>query len=411
MTGATRIIAIGVAATLGLTVAAIPSVMAIGEPEPVPFSSTLTLDTRANPQVTLKGTTLSQALTTNPTSRNACSLVQEADPSLLSFTGYLGATVTDVGFKNASLGVNEKISSVCNRVDALSTTGKVETLELVLTPGLEVVPGSPVLGISSASLDIEVASITKLFSKQRAVVEALAYEAGNPTPIGQWTVTQGVGECLVAEGSNCRLNVATPGKYFNRLTLTAKAGAFSLEGGTDSAGPSTFELVSLVDQVLDCDVPYTSAQGNATVEYIGNADGSECGEFGVTLSSGEEDVTFLKPLALDPDAQFIFDVTWTRESGSPEATVPTVKIDFENWPESVTPFDNDLPFCPSYLYDGGALVGVQDAADFTSLPDWRLDLDGKQYACLDDPRSVDVAADAVTITDKIYLIGDAKMRL
>ncbi len=171
---------------------------------------------------------------------------------------------------------------------------------------------------------------------------------------------------------NCRLEIDPAGDAtFTRLTLKAKAGAFSLEGGSDEATPATattpatyvppttFELVSFVDEVLDCETNFTSANENATVDYLGNADGSKCGEFGVTLTSGDKEVIFLKPLSLNPSAQFIFDVTW-KQAGGPAVEIPTVTIDFEN-PSGVKV--DDMGFCPEILYSEVELVGVQGDGD------------------------------------------------
>ena len=72
----------------------------------------------------------------------------------------------------------------------------------------------------------------------------------------------------------------------------------------------------------------------------------------------------------------------------------------------------DMPFCPDYLYDElGNLVGVSDDADLAALPDFEVDLDGKQYACLDYPRDVEIGPEFATVHDSVLLIGDARMRL
>jgi hypothetical protein len=279
---------------------------------------------------------------------------------------------------------------------------------------------------------------------KKSTVKAEAY-LGAVIPdnkVGEATLVQGSGSdttkdyCAFASyGQTCSWDLDF-GARFDTLRLTAVAGAFGV------VGESTFALQSEVDKALSCTDP-TLTQGNAAVEYIGNADGSECGEFGVTLEAGDEEIVFLKPLDLDPDAQFIFDVTWTEKKASDEgdpaateATVPGVTIDFENYPAGFgDPIVSEMPFCPDYLYGPDpdftapddtpqaeapiVLLGVQEDQDFVALPDWREDLDGKQYACLDQPRQVNISAgkngevyeSVLTVNDRIYLIGDARMRL
>jgi hypothetical protein len=381
-------------------------------------AGTLTLRTGTTDAISFgEGTSaMSQALTT----AGDCNLLNPAG-SLLQFTGYLGdpgatdTTTPPVGFKNDSIGVNEEIDSLCFRVDTTSRTGKPEYLDVALSPSLVNFAGRPLLA-SSASLDIEVKQ-AGLLNRTKAKVEATALRDGSP--VGTFTLVQGSATstestfyCNVGDQGNCRWTI-TPDGYFDTLRLKAASAGFSLEGGSETGtSATTFDLVSEVDTVLDCDEP-TLTQGDATVTYLGNADGSDCGAFGVTLTAGDGELRFLKPLDIDPTAQFIFDVTWKQASEGPAAAVPTVSIDFEN-PTGVR--DDDLQFCPEILYFEGDLVGVQDPDDIGLLPDWRPEdeafpLDGTQYACLADPRSVDIGAGEVTITDRIFLIGDAKMIL
>lgn len=344
-----------------------------------------------------------------PMGSEGCNLAPTAG-GLLEFTGFVGTTKKPVGYKSGSIGVNEKVTALCNLVDPATTEGGgIETLELTLGDDLVNFANRPLLA-SQAELDVRVGvNAWPYIWRRNATVEARFYVGDTATQVGgTYTLIQGSGTssgnttyCGVTYGGTCAWDIAPPGR-FDTVRLTAVAGAFGL------VGESTLALESEVDKALDCDDP-TLTQGNARVEYLGNADGSACGQFGVTLAASDDEVRFLKPLDIDPTAQFIFDVDWTQESEGPAATVPTVTIDFEN-PTGVT--IDDMPFCPEILYSaGGDLVGVQDPADISSLPDWRADLAGTQYACLDDPRSVSIGADTVTVTDKVFLIGDARMRL
>jgi hypothetical protein len=117
-------------------------------------------------------------------------------------------------------------------------------------------------------------------------------------------------------------------------------------------------------------------------------------------------------LSVSPDAQFIFDITWTRDNadGSPAFDVPTAQIDFEA--PSLQGFQ-DMAFCPDILYVDGVLTGLPEGTNPTQLgtdfvPESQLP--GFQFACVSNPRDVQLGASEITVTDKVFLIGDAKMR-
>ena len=136
------------------------------------------------------------------------------------------------------------------------------------------------------------------------------------------------------------------------MRLTATKAAFSLEGGSSTSGasPSTFDLVSEVDSSCECEPGQKYTEGTTTVTYIGNAGrvnapaSASCSPARIRRSS------FLKPLDVDPDAQFIFDVTWTKpnEGADPEVGLPTAEIDFEVAGEVGF---TEMPFCPTVLYN------------------------------------------------------------
>ena len=205
--------------------------------------------------------------------------------------------------------------------------------------------------------------------------------------------------------------------------MTKLAGLYA-QGQTRVTEPAatTFDLVSEVTAVIPCEDGDPLVVGNTTVEYLGNADpGDLCEAFGVTLESGDTQVRFLKPLDISPTAQFVFEISWTLEpepgqSWSAGVTLPPAYIDFElPGGEGEKP----MPFCPAYLFDdAGALVGVTDQtseadrADLSSRDMETLNVPGAaetQFACIGS-RQVDAGAEFI-VSDMIYLIGDAKMRL
>ncbi len=378
------------ALTIGGAVAVVPA-LADGSVETA--AGQLVLTTGATDAVTYGDNT--QALTTS----GACTL-STSGSDLLTITGSIGAKSLPAGFKSDSIGVDERLASLCNQVDTYSNVGS-ETITLSLGSDVQYLPGVPALA-TSASLDLEVRSLWF----QKARVKAVATLDG--ATVGSVELAQGAGDCKVSDGGNCRLTI-TPGGRFDTLQLTALKGAFALEGGSDSgASPSTVDLVADVDAVLDCVTDPTISDGSTSIEYLGNADGSTCNGFGATLTGGDEEVQFLKPLAVDPTAQFLVDIDWKQDgTGTPAATLPDATIDFEIGTENVT----TMEFCPDYLYNTeGELVGITNPADIASLPDYEPDLAGSQFACI-GTRSAEVDASTVTISDKIFLFGDAKMRL
>jgi hypothetical protein len=385
----------------------------------------LTLTTGAVDAVSYEGTT--QALAPSGTT---CNLDGAGAGSLLTFIGYLGTpgaagtTSPPVGFKNDSIGVNEEIDSLCYRVDTTSRTGKTEFLDVKLAD-LKNFAGRPLLA-KSAALDIEVKQ-AGLFNTTKAKIEATAL-LGNSVQ-GTFNLIQGSGTstattfyCPVGDTKNCQWKIELPADtYFDTLRLKAVAGGFSLKGGSDgptdsNAKPTTFDLVSEVDQLITCDaegnpVDPTIADPNASVTYLGDTTGG-CTGFGVTLESDPTSLRFLKP-STTVNAQFVVTAIWQPERPSPltpAITLPAPKVDFE-----LGGGEKDMQFCPDYLFDSeGVLVGITDtssAEDKANLA--LLDMDpaaGTQYACVGG-RTADVSEANYEVDDTIYLVGDVKMRL
>ena len=121
---------------------------------------------------------------------------------LLEFTGYLGGSGARFGasrrLQRRAIGVDEKIASLCYRVDTISdTSAKTETLPLKLGADLVNFADRPLLA-ESASLDIEVKQ-TGWFNRNKARVEAEAYrqpprEGGVEQVGGTFTLIQASGE-------------------------------------------------------------------------------------------------------------------------------------------------------------------------------------------------------------------------
>ncbi len=351
----------------------------------------LVLKTGAVDQITYGADT--QSLSTT----GACDLAS-AGKNLLTFKGLQGSTVRKVGFKDDSIGVIETSNALlCNKVDFVSFSS-TETLELKLGADLKFA-GQPVAA-SSASLDIEVRS----FFGSKAKVQATA-KLGAVT-VGTFELTQGSASCNVADNGNCKWDIAPTG-LFDTLQLKTVKGSFSLEGGADAGtAPTTFDLVGDVETVFTCEPGTTLVDGTTSVEYVGSVTPGQCVDFGATLTSGDTQVQFLKPLDVDPTAQFVLDVDWKLPgSPTPSTSLLPAFVDFEVG----APNETELQFCPSYVViQGNGSLGISDINLLTE--DYEPDLRGKQFACI-STRSATVSATEVIISDTIFLIGDAKMRL
>lgn len=349
-----------------------------------------------------------------------CQLTPVAgSPALLDLVGYIGSLSSSAGFKNGEIGVYEFKkqnappwnASKCSEVDDGSFTSS-ETLGVHL--GSDAADAFGALVATSATVQLV------SHSKKGSLVATLVDAEGNA-----------VGTRSISWSKKGAIN--TGGAFtgeFSGILLKVTKGSFSLTG-------AAFEVASAADAFFctgEGEDSFTNDEG-VTVTYIGNADGSPCEGFGIRLGrDGEAQVWFIKPLDVNPEAQFIFTVPWdTIALSSPSdplplgSTLPPAYIDFEV-PEPNGPTEHEMPYCPDYLFDDtGALVGMPDALS-SGYPAARADLQsrdmepdisgvlqtvGTQFACIGD-RSAEIAKASgsgydATITDLIYLVGDARM--
>ena len=318
--------------------------------------------------------------------------------SLLDFVGHIGSISSSAGFKEGLIGVYEFNkqggppwnAAKCDQVDAGSFTPS-ETLGVHLGSDAKDTFGALVATKGTLQL------LAK--SKPGSAVATLVDAEGN---------------ALSSESISWRktgaLNLTVQGE-FSGILLKVTKGGLSLTG-------ATFDVASQADHFFctpGSDDPFTNEDG-VTVEFIGNADGSPCEGFGIKLGrDGDAQVHFIKPLDVNPEAQFIFTVPWDTVPLSEPSMLPEVLIDFE---ESVPPKLTEMPYCPDYLFnDEGELVGLdetssRDVRDELVSEDMVDDLEGTQFACVGG-RDVDITKAETgfeaSITDTIYLIGDARM--
>jgi hypothetical protein len=343
------------------------------------------------------------------------------NPTLLAFDGVLTTTPgKPVGFSKGSIGVKETSSETfCNQIDTTSPTtwltGKFvpETLVLTLNSGLTD-PDFGTLKATSASLDVE------LVNKDSSVLVTAkldgATQATYTLKTGKWAVP-GTDLAAATKGSNVQWQVGAPddGVIFDSLWIATDKGAVSLEGGADlqtpPTQPTTITLGYVGDDVVEgCDALVPGGGNTARVQYLGSVSADEpCDSFNVVLSATNDEVRLLKPRdPANPDAQFIFDLTWTLPVGTfSPAALPKALINFE----LADSIDNTLPFCPPTAYVGEDLKGFTSLAGIDDFEDRGVPgSEGTQYGCVGG-RLVTSDGTTLTIRDKVLTVGDLRMTL
>ena len=328
--------------------------------------------------------------------------------SLLDISGSVGGGPGTAGFRGGSIGVFEftddsgpSNASQCFRVDADSTT---PSEELTLALGDDVKDGPNNLIATSVSLSVIAQS------RQGKLVMTLSGPGGDKeVPVESWK--------NIKSGDPITEVPDVVGEEFTAVSLRAERGSFSLVR-------AEFDLQSDADFIFDCQTADSYSEGEVDVRYLGNADGEDCRAFGIKLDPAAEEVGFFKRLDVNVNAQFTFEIDWdlTGPLDDP-GQLPSALIDFENYdnyydfyeePEpTVAPLQEDrLPFCPDWLVDeNGIPTGFPvEGHTYTDLPDWRADLAGRQYACIGS-RESNASKTGGTMTDQIYVMGDARMRL
>jgi hypothetical protein len=356
-----------------------------------------------------------------------CLLTSDGPDTLLSFT----AGTRPAGLVKDSIGVfggslSDPAGSTsrgvpCSRVDA---GGEALTLELAGKVDEEL--------IHRADLDVEVKSGAKIVATLfRGTTAAGRFElrSGSSIVAGQGSATPGspIFNCSARSDSgpdsgaldNCRFVFDG---LFDKITLTAAAGSFSLEGGADATTltPSTFYLAEDAPTgTVTCPsdeapgfpsdlVPQEGADYSVTGYRSEDADGrAVCTPIDYDLTFDGSTLQFTKRGPLNPNATFVFNTTFSPEptgtSGGTFGLPPTRHV-FDNDPTS-TVFD--LVGCkgtPQYDADGN-FTGI---ADILTTPGFDLvpGAPGVQYACVFDDGTRLVGSGTVQVTQQVFLIGD-----
>ena len=352
-------------------------------------------------------------------------------PTLMELSGSTrDGSPAVAGFRDGQIGVFEPSgdgtptnASQCFRIDSDSfELSEVLTVGLGSNPALLESFGNTQSPILATSADVRYK-----INSQRG---AFTFGAGTTTQKEEWGNT---GK-RPKPGTEFTATFAMPeNSNFSSLTLASESGSFSV-----------VEVILHLESQRDATIcnegnlagPYQYRDGTTTVSYLGDADGTDsC--FGVKLTSGGREYTWLKPLTVSPDAQFVFEQTWTLDSPpTPAFTLPVATIDFElELPDpdgegTIPSGEEPLLFCPDFLYPEGdparELALITDADTLEAL-DEEYDMvddvpgvdgsQGTQFSCIDKksrttrielPTSDDPGG--LKVEDKIFLIGDAKYR-
>lgn len=202
--------------------------------------------------------------------------------------------------------------------------------------------------------------------------------------------------------NNCRWVIDA---VWDSLELRTLAGEWSLAGGSDFgvdayANNTLFQLTQ-ASGILDCgDTTITSGDGSETAlangRRLDNASGSACVPIPYQIESTGSDVTFLKELLGQPDAAFVFDVTWVVENATSLATIPLTVHSFDG----VTYFDLDLCVGTGTFDLGGNLTSL------VGVPDLDPGQPGNQYACVVSQDIDWISFQTIQLRQTIYLEGD-----
>ena len=364
-------------------------------------------------------------------------------PAATRFLTLQGATARTfseglASYQSGSVGVKEKKSGTsCYQVNAVTT----EQLSVGLGAGVATLV-SPTAVASSAYLDLELKQSARILATLSLGNDVKgSYELQSGATIGQPKLAGTTGEPFTCNNpadsgpdsgvnDNCRWPISVPswtgtddGVFFDTISLKAVSGAFSLEGGGDGTvlpqSPTSTpnaSIVEIVDGTIGCGgqtrtEAATGDEPRVVVRRIDNVGGAGCAAVPYSLANGPQFGQFLKPLATQPSAQFVWDLTWLMPQAAGTTDLPDVKVDYETPDASGASPLVTLGWCPDATYTSTGTFAGYSPAQVAALPD-QDDYAGTQYACIVSrtATSVDGSPDRVRVNDLVYVLGDAKMQ-
>jgi hypothetical protein len=188
-------------------------------------------------------------------------------------------------------------------------------------------------------------------------------------------------------------------------------------------GPANASVLELVANTVACGGRTDTAPGagqtpEVTIYRLGNVGTTACAPTPYTLNSGDRFAQFLKPLATETNAQFVWEVKGRLPLTSASTVLPDITIDYETPNAAGVSPDVTLGWCSNSSYQATApFYAGYSTAQVDALPDQDNVApgetpNGKQYACVIS-RTVDAAngdPDFLNYRDLIYVYGDARMQ-
>jgi hypothetical protein len=421
----------------------------VGTPPYVP--DWIAIQTGATSRITLNGPSgqIGTAQSLAPAAN--CGVNLGTSPQLITLQGSTGGapSATLASYLSGSIGVKEKKSGTsCYQVNAVTT----ESLQIGLGTG---VTGATSLGAdavaTSAYLDVELKGGVRIL--------ATATLKNQPVPNGTFELQSGSErstpvstgavefECNPQADSgadsnisdNCRWPISAPswladddGVVFDTLTLKALAGSFSLEGGADGAvlpaapyaSTPNASILEIASDTLGCSGKTEPTPGGGqtpvvTIYRLGNVDTTTaCAPTPYSLNSGTRFAQFLKPLASQTSAQFVWDVKGQLPYTGDNTVLPNITINYETPDANGASPDVPLGWCPDSTYQPTApFYAGYTTQQVAALPDQDNVApgdtpNGKQYACVIS-RAANASngdPDYLSYNDKVYVYGDARMQ-
>ncbi len=406
---------------------------------PAPTPTWVALQTGAVSSITLNTADGQQGAAQTLAPAASCGVnLGPAASRLLTLRGSTGGAFSEslASYASGSIGVKEKKTGTsCYQVGAPS-----ESLELGLGQGLRTALG-PGTVATSAYLDVELKGNARILATARlagVVVGTFELQGGNsvglpPVATTAPFVCSGRADSGPDdhENDNCRWPISVPswtgaddGIYFDTLTLSALKGSFSVEGGADGSvlppAPLSTPKASIVEIAADtvtCGGSTETAlavgdKPEVTIHRLDNVGTTPCAAVPYSLSTAANSARFLKPLNIQPTAQFVWDVTSLFPSTASTTVLPDIKIDYETPDAAGASPLVTLGWCPdANAVDDPALFPGYTAAQVATLPD-QDDFVGTQFACVISRTAKAVAGnpDQVSVRDLVYVYGDAKMQ-
>lgn len=444
-----RIALVGLSVATLVGAAALSGVVATSAQAVPDYRNMITLETGAtsivrlydaNGEVTSSDSKKPMPQTLSSTSSNNCTL--KSENAILAFTGTKAA-----GLRQGSIGVVDKLSGEsCSQVDA----ERSEALNINLV-------GKAAL---SAVLDIEaiknvVIKATVSMTGVTGTRDFFLYSGTADTtdaPVGYFPCNPGSTSSAPNSGpsDNCKWPISD-GAPFDKLVLQATgAGQFSLEGGGDWPGGSGasngavpanatyFSLAVLCDASKV--ITFSGGEANAdfpsgSVKRYANADGSTCFDDSLTATPGVDDEGYKVDIIKQgqPYAQYLVNVDWKKEPGTPAVSQTTIQFSIGPDPDDLSQ-EEILPWCPTSLFEtassvdadgnaatsGRVLTKVADVSGSASGIADELaglgitnmagpDSPSVQFSCIQERNAKYVAGEFV-VSDLIYVIGDLRFR-